>query len=218
MAIAEVRGRAYRFLQEKARAIWAALLGALAPGGEGANAAGGPIGGGGPQGPPPSLNNPAAGPAQLLSSLWTSYGPGIVAGGTALLRQTAASTLPSGLAGASAADPAERRRQLEAELASLPPSTSSIPIPSANNPARPSRTSTPSSSGSSSSVVRERTMSGKFEEIKGGDVDGYDVGDDFEGGFPVGGPTVPKNTRGSSWFGGWGGSSGKGSYERVKDE
>ena len=61
-------------------------------------------------------------------------------------------------------------------------------------------------------------MSGKFEEIKGGDVEGYDVGDEFEGGFPVGGPTAPKNTRGSSWFGGWAGSSGKGSYERVKDE
>jgi receptor expression-enhancing protein 1/2/3/4 len=64
-------------------------------------------------------------------------------------------------------------------------------------------------------------MSGKFEEIKGGDVEGYDVDDDFEGGFPVGGSSAaPKNTRGTSWFGGWGpgGSSEKGSYERVKDE
>jgi len=219
MAIAEVRGRVYRFLQEKARAIWTALLGALAPGGEGANAAGGPIGEGGYQGPPPNLNNPAAGPAQLLSSLWTSYGPGIAAGGAALLRQTAASTLPSGLAGTSAMDPAERRRQLEAELASLPPSTPSIPMPSANNPARPGGISTSSSSGSSPSV-RERTMSGKFEEIKGGDVEGYDVrdGHEFEEGFPVGGPTAHKSPRHSSWFGGWGGSSGKGSYKRVKDE
>ena len=63
-------------------------------------------------------------------------------------------------------------------------------------------------------------MSGRFEEIKGGDVEGFDVDDEFEGGFPVGGSTAPQNTRGTSWFGGWGpgGSSGKGSYERVKDE
>ena len=65
-------------------------------------------------------------------------------------------------------------------------------------------------------------MSGKFEEIKGGDVEGYDVGDGhgdhFGGGFPVGGHAAHKNTRHSSWFGGWGGSSGKGSYERLRDE
>ncbi|KAF8961827.1 TB2/DP1, HVA22 family-domain-containing protein [Flammula alnicola] len=241
MAIAEVRGRVYRFLQEKARALWAALIGALAPGGEGAFAGVGGTGAGvGSQGQtPPTMANPAAGPTQLLSSLWTSYGPGIIAGGTALLKQTAAATLPSGTPGVAtgrsnnantnlALDPGERRRQLEAELAALA-STSSIPmpipIPPANNPARASPSSlTPSSSDSSVSVIRERTMSGKFEEIKGGEVEGYEVDEDFVGGFVAresvqGGKTT-------SWFGGWGSASAsvgkdkdnRGAYERVKSE
>jgi len=229
-AIAEIRVRVYRFLQEKARAIWAALIGALAPGAQGVAAMQGPTGTGITH-PPPTLNNPAGGPTQLLSSLWTSYGPGIIAGGAAILRQTAAATLPAGAPTPTAAsggqpalntppgstflDPTERRKQLEAELAAL----SSIPMPSANNPARPALSSfTPSSSSSSSSGVRERTISGKFEEIKGGDVEGYEVDEDF------GHDDLPQNPpkaggRTNSWFGGWvSGSSSKDGYERVKSD
>ncbi|KAF8153106.1 TB2/DP1, HVA22 family-domain-containing protein [Crassisporium funariophilum] len=256
-AIAEVRGRLYTFLQEKARAVWAAMLGALTSGGDGANGSGvggqsawpaGTGAGAGARGqPPPTLNNPASGPAQLVSSLWTSYGPSIIAGGAALLRQTAAATLPGGsTAGSARADAArskelntppgstffnqsttvdpliERRRQLEAELAALPPYAPTASIPPANNPARPSLSSfTPSSSGSSSEGVRERKISGKFEEIKGGDVEGYEVDhEDFVGGFVVGDPATPnKSGRSNSWFGGWGsGGKDRGSYERVKNE
>jgi len=222
MAIAEVRGRAYRFIQEKARALWAAMVGALAPGGDsgaqGMNAAN-------PAQPPPSTA-PGSGPTQLISSLWTSYGPGIIAGGAALLRQTAAATLPTGPDAQKAnafntpsnsmffnpsVDPLERRKQLEAELAALP----SVPFPSANNPARPSVSS---SSSSSSTGLRERTMSGKFEEIKGGDVEGYDLDEDFVGGFAVGVDKGVEEPRASGWFSGWGGGSSRGNYQRVKSE
>ena len=248
MAILEVRVKAYRFLQEKARSIWAAVIHILTSGGvSDANATSG--GGGQIDQPSPTMQNSAGGPTQLLSSLWTTYGPGIVAGGTALLRQTAAATLPTGATqvtnnatdaiGRSNAfntppgstfftDPIlERRRQLEAELASLPPypSTSSLPIPtttipSANNtPIRPGIT--PSSSSSS---VRERVNSGKFEEIKGGDVEGYSVDEDepLVGGYSMGDGNRRKS---GGWFGGWSSSSSggagskeRGSYERVKSD
>jgi len=246
MAIAEVRGRAYRFLQEKARSIWAAMITALTSGAaQNANIVGGGVGGQmdiRDQAPP---QNAAGGPTQLLSSLWTSYGPGIIAGGAPLLRQTAAATLPTGAASGAnnAADgrsnalntppgstfflpPAadqvsERRRQLEAELASLSSIPMTQPIPSANNPPiRPGLT--PSSSSSS---VRERLNSGKFEEIKGGDIEGYKVDEDepFIGGFVAGDGNKPRKSVG--WFSGWGsgssgrgGSSAGGDYERVKSE
>ncbi|KAF9525282.1 TB2/DP1, HVA22 family-domain-containing protein [Crepidotus variabilis] len=230
--IAEVRVRIYKFVQEKARSVWQAVLGALAPGmGEVASQQGPNLGGS--TQPPPSMNNPAGGPAQLLSSLWTSYGPGIIAGGAALLKQTAAVTLPAGGAPPisegrappnasmflntpsgstffSPTDAAERRRQLEAELAAL----SAIPTPSANNPARPGTSST-----SSESSIRERVSSGKFDEIHEGEIDGYEVDDeDFVGGFATQERPAPAQ-RGSSWFG-WGGPSParKDGYERVKGE
>ncbi|KAF8186393.1 TB2/DP1, HVA22 family-domain-containing protein, partial [Pholiota molesta] len=97
-AIAEIRGRAYRFVQEKARALWAAVLGALAPGAAGA--AQQDFTPGAPAARAPSMVTPDQGPAQLLSSLWTAYGPGIVAGGATLLRQGAAATTGMGAWGA----------------------------------------------------------------------------------------------------------------------
>lgn len=266
MAIAEVRGRVYVFLQEKARAIWAGLISALtssaAQNTNAAAAAGGPMNVG--DQPPPTMQNPAGGPTQLLSSFWTSYGPSIIAGGATLLRQTAAATLPTGAApganntadvngrlnalntppGSTFFQPSvdaisERRRQLEAELAALPafPSTSSlpmpVPIPPANNP--PTRPSSSSSTFSTSSGMRERVNSGgKFEEIQGGDVEGYKVGEDepLMRGFVGGDASANANKarKSGGWFGGWssgssggaGGSSAggkdRGNYERVKSE
>jgi len=259
MAILEVRVKVYRFLQEKARSIWAAVIHVLTSGSvSDANASGvvAEI-----DQSSATMQNSSGGPTQLLSSLWTAYGPGIVAGGTALLRQTAAATLPTGATQVSnnAADAigrsnafntppgstffvdqiAERRRQLEAELASLPiyPSTSSLPIPTTtippannNTPKRPELT--PSSSSSS---IRERINSGKFEEIKGGDVEGYKVDEDepLIGGYYAGDANANKPRKSSGgWFGGWsssssggggggGGGAGskeRGSYERVKNE
>jgi len=256
MAILEVRVKVYRFLQEKARSIWAAVIQILTSGGVSDRNTTAVVAGSSSETdqPSPTMQNPASGPTQLLSSLWTTYGPGIVAGGTALLRQTAAATLPTGaVQGTNNAadansrsnalntppgstfftDPiAERRRQLEAELASLAsyPSTSSLSIPTTtippgnNTPKRPELT--PSSSSSS---VRERLNSGKFEEIQGGDVEGYKVGEDepLIGGDYTGDANGNKRRKSAGgWFGGWsssssgggGGSKERGSYERVKND
>jgi receptor expression-enhancing protein 1/2/3/4 len=168
------------------------------------------------------LSLPVSGPAQLLSTFWNSYGPTIIATGTALLRQTqnaAAASVPSREALNSPPRPPqptrqdttqsilERRRALEAELASLP----SIPIP----PADPA-----TSRSSSASDIRERTrkMSGsgeRFVEIPS-DVEGYDVRDEVEDNTA----DTSGSHRKSGWFG-WGGATSapapKG-YERVKSD
>ena len=247
-----MRVKVYHFLQEKARSIWAAVVNALTSGAiRDPNA----TGAGQIDHPPSTTQNPVGGPTQLLSSLWTTYGPGIIAGGTTLLRQTAAATLPTGAAASTnntadvngrsnalntppgsaffhpSADPVlERRRQLEAELASLPPYPSTSPIPMPTIPAANNSSIRPGLTPSSSSFsVRERVNSGRFEEIKGGDVEGYKVDEDesFIGGFIPGdaNANVNKPRKSAGWFGGWSsGSSGgagskeRGSYERVKDE
>ena len=230
--IAEVRSRLYRFLQEKVRAVWQAVLGALAPGTEGAAAQQGPNMAG-PTQPPPTMNNPAGGLAQLISSFWTSYGPSILASGAALISQTAAATLPAGGApgsepaapsqrnvnalntppgsifGGRSSDQAAGRKRLDVELDQL--SSLPIPVPPANNPAF----STASTSTGSSPSLRERTISGKLDETKGGDFDGYEVdGDEFVGGFVPQQPNAPSR---ASWFG-WGQGSRKDGYDRLKSD
>lgn len=228
-----MRTRLYLFVQEKLRAVWQAVLGSLAPGTEGAAARLGPDMSG-PTQPPPTMNNPAGGPAQLISSLWTSYGPSILAGGAALISQTAAATLPAAGAsgsesttsgqripnnplntppgsifGGRSSDQTAGRKRLDVELDQL--ASSPMPVPPANNPAF----STASTSTGSSPNLRERTTSGKFEETKGGDFDGYEVdGDEFVGGFVPQQPNAPSR---ASWFG-WGQGSRKDGYDRLKNE
>ena len=163
---------------------------------------------------PPTLHDPASGPAQLISSLWGLYGPGIMASGAALLRQAAAgatnvrqehhtefnATSESGTGSESQTE----RRQLEAELAMLTPEALT---PSASPALELSR-------GPSDSDVRHRerrnsnASGSRFEEIDvPSDIEGYDAGPD------AGRPSP--GTR-SSWFG-WGGSS-KGDHEREKKD
>ncbi|KAI8996674.1 TB2/DP1, HVA22 family-domain-containing protein [Trametes punicea] len=174
-------------------------------------------------GAPPTLNDPVSGPAQLVAGLWSTYGPGLLASGAALLRQAQASAAQAA-ANASAqtssarrqSGTSERRRQLEAELASLPsepapydvssatssPVFESVPRPSADRPSR----------NSSEGSLRERSSSGNgksaFEEVE--------VPSDMEGegtGQPV--PKVPEAARRSSWFGWGAGASG---HEKAKND
>ncbi|KAJ3567418.1 hypothetical protein NP233_g6383 [Leucocoprinus birnbaumii] len=87
--LARLKSRLYAFLQQRARMIWeqAAVAMGQAPSSyatsgtgreleeeERVDAA-----------QPPSLVNPMGGPMQLVSSLWGSYGPSILAGGMALV-------------------------------------------------------------------------------------------------------------------------------------
>jgi len=83
-AIAEGRRKVAGVVQGWVRRGWegvqAGLVGAVtAGGGTGAEAAAAAA-------QPPTLGDPVSGPAQLVGSLWRTYGPGIVASGTAMLQ------------------------------------------------------------------------------------------------------------------------------------
>ncbi|KAJ7165048.1 TB2/DP1, HVA22 family-domain-containing protein [Mycena filopes] len=187
--------------------------------------------------PPPPPPNGLGG---VVGSLWRSYGPGILANGAAFLRPVPATgphrapitmNSPAGIppssmfyrgadaAGTTTQSILERRRQLEAELAALPPvpsSLSSLSLPSV--PVTP-----PGSSGysrnasgqdiSNRSSPRERrdSFGGRFEEVEvPSDGEGYDVRDNHDG--------RPAPASRGSWFG-WGGGGGGGQgYDRVKTD
>ncbi|KAF8639174.1 hypothetical protein AX17_001661 [Amanita inopinata Kibby_2008] len=228
--LASFRAKVVAFVQTRAKALWENVLTAA---GQQQSAAFSPAGGEVDTGAPPSLGDPASGPVQLMSSLWTSYGPGVLASGAALLRQTtlAATALrsdqratlstprsrTSAARGEDQQSLKERKRRLEAELAALSQQTGqSVPMPSASPALAPSR-----GSSDSDLRLRERTNSttsgGRFEEVEvPSDVEGYDIGNDdqFAGGESEDGRPVP--VKRSSWFG-WSGSS-KDGYERVKSE
>ncbi|RDB28184.1 HVA22-like protein j [Hypsizygus marmoreus] len=222
-AIASFKSKAYQFIQERLRSLWEQASASI---GQQPQADYTPVNGPTNPGAPPTLGDPASGPVQLVSSLWRSYGPTILASGAALLRPAAAppaggtlNTPPPSLfrAGSSNTQSVlERRRQLEAELAALPkdtPAPGAVPMPGASPLLNPSR-----GSSSSDLNLRERTNSGsgRFEEIEvPSDVEGYDVGDDDGA---AGSSSARPPARGS-WFG-WGGSQNgsKGGYERVKSE
>ncbi|KAH7921474.1 hypothetical protein BV22DRAFT_730091 [Leucogyrophana mollusca] len=227
--LASLKVRAYAFIQERLRALWDQVAGII---GQQQQANFNPAGGvtEGHAGAPPSMADPASGPAQLVMGLWRSYGPAVMASGAALLRQgaTAAGTSseqawqtpanssfrrPDAPRQESTQSAEERRRQLEAELAFLSktgtsstPGVPPLPVP----PASGSYLS--SSRSSSGSELRERTSSftGRFEEVDvPSDAEGYDVGESSSGRS-----ARPEARRPGSWFG-WGGSADS---EREKSE
>jgi len=211
--LASFKSRIYAFIQERFRTIWVAFAAAIGQqqqnsftAAEGAMAS------------PPTLADPASGPAQLVWGLWRSYGPTIVASGTAMLRQGAA-------AAGTSADQAwnspantygrhsdaghqgygkslkDRKRELEAELAFINSSDQpGMPMPSASGAFQAS------SRASSDSELRERTsgFTGRFEEV--------DVPSDAEG-YDVDGPAREdrdKTAKTASLFGWGSGASSKG--------
>ncbi|PFH53476.1 hypothetical protein AMATHDRAFT_45361 [Amanita thiersii Skay4041] len=217
-ALASLRAKIYAFVQERLKALWEQF----SPAGQ-QQAAFDPAG----RETSSGTRHAAPGPAQLVSSFWRSYGPGILASGAALLRQTTGGSVSTFQPAAQTAmhiSPESRgtrrdnqqsvedrrRRRLESELASLSEQQhGSMPIPGASPGFAASR-------GSSDSDVRLReransnTSGGRFEEVEvPSDVEGYDVDDDER---EVG--RAQPGTR-SSWFG-WGGQT-KG-YERLKNE
>jgi len=237
-ALASLKAKVYTFVQERLRALWDHVAASVGQGQAGFT----PVGGASNTnaGVPPTMADPASGPVQLVSSLWRSYGPGIIASGAALLRQSAppaggrpalTTPPPSNFRNDSGSGPSihsqqvlERRRQLEAELAALP---KDLAVPTVLMPGAGSNLRINPSMASSSSDVRARTNSGsgRFEEVEvPSDVEGYDVGDAYTGigessGHEAGRPGSQR--RPGSWFG-WGGGAAsgtsKGSYERVKNE
>lgn len=213
-ALSQLKTVVYRYLQQLIRSAWSHVSSQVGQGGPQPNA----LDEGGitrdaaaNAGQPPTMGDPISGPMQLARTLWGSYGPSIIASGATLLQQAQNAGSPGPTRSDANQSPSDRRRQLEAELASLnssgdatirpydvdnSPSTPPVLIPPANNPSR----------NSSSASLRERNTSGTrstFEEVE--------IPSDLEGeGHPV-----DQSTARSSWFG-WGGQ-GKG-YERVKTD
>lgn len=215
---------------------------------------------------PPTMSDPAAGPAQIIGSLWRSYGPSIVASGAALLNQLPARQQAGGVGSnpslfdiplqsqnADFSSPLrnlheqtssnqsilERKRLLEAELASLAP-MSDVPSPSAHV--------TPSGNKATTSGVRvsptnsdtDLRVRAQYEEVEvPSDVEGYDVGtvtgskgkgkasaesNSDEQGYSYhrgDGKAAPNMDRRASWFG-WAFTSpstgDKGGYDKLKGE
>ncbi|KAI1792736.1 TB2/DP1, HVA22 family-domain-containing protein [Ganoderma leucocontextum] len=150
-------------------------------------------------GAPPSTHDPVSGPAQLVAGLWSTYGPGLLASGAALLTQAQASAAQAA-ANANASAQAGRTRgrpsQPEAEgeeaggydVSSATSSPAFVPV------AMPS----PDSGSNGKSA---------FEEV--------DVPSDMEmdsEGHPV---SPQRDQQRTSWFG-WGGAGA--GYERVKND
>ncbi|KAH9972538.1 TB2/DP1, HVA22 family-domain-containing protein [Lactifluus volemus] len=67
-ALAQLRARAFSFLQARARMLWDSIVASAST-------------------PQPAPHDSVSGPTQLLGTLWRTYGPAIVAGGTALLQR-----------------------------------------------------------------------------------------------------------------------------------
>ncbi|EIN14559.1 receptor expression-enhancing protein 4 [Punctularia strigosozonata HHB-11173 SS5] len=235
--IASFKARGYVLLQNQLRRAWAYVAQAIgqAPPGSFAPV---PNNAAANAGAPPTMNDPVSGPAQMLGSFWRNYGPSIVASGAAFMQsaQAAAAAPPrrdpaldtpdlstrpsaSSFRQPSSQSVVERRRQLEAELASLSKEPApydvgeaapSMPIP------QPSGSVQIHSSGSSGSL-RERTTSNPmhFEDIDvPSDAEGYDTGSGLESGPE--GTHPPSAARRTSWFG-WGGPAQQG-YQRVKSD
>ncbi|KAG1818821.1 TB2/DP1, HVA22 family-domain-containing protein [Suillus variegatus] len=209
--LASFKIRIYAFIQQRFRILWDALAAAI---GQQQQAQFAPAGGVTDTGVPPTLADPASGPARLAMGLWHSYGPTILASGTALLRQGAA------VAGTSADQawntPAntftrrsdaghqgslkDRRRELEAELAFI----NSAERPAVLTPPA-SGSVQPPSRASSDFELRERGSSfvGRFEEVDvPSDAEGYDV----DGDSGREGRDRPEARKAASWFG-WGGAA-----------
>ena len=211
--LASVRAKIYAFFQARFRALWDSV--SLASGLPREATLSREI----DASTPPTLHDPASGPAQLISSLWSSYGPGIIAVGGALLRQTAAgatnfgqerltelNTTSESRTG-SGESLSEGKRRAEADSAMLTPE---VLVPSAS-PAF----GLPGGSSDSDVRRRERRNSNasgsRFEEIDvPSDIEGYDAGQD------AGSGGRPSPAAGYSWFG-WGGSV-KSDNERVKKD
>ena len=150
-------------------------------------------------GAPPSTHDPVSGPAQLVAGLWSTYGPGLLASGAALLTQAQASAAQAAAnanASAQAGRSGRRRSDAEGEEATGYDVSSATSSPAFVPVAMPS----PSGSNGKSA----------FEEV--------DVPSDME--MDSGHPVSPRqDQQRSGWFG-WGGSgTGAGAgYERVKSD
>lgn len=178
------------------------------------------------RGAPPTLGDPISGPAQLMSTFWSSFGPGIIASGANLMRQAQSAAAASAAPSQTFDSPApsrmnphqqsviDRRRQLEAELAALQEGVqpydlgSPLPSQSVSVPTTSAPYSHASRNNSDEYGLRDRSGSGKFEKVE--------VPSDTEGNDDPGHGQPGSVARSTSWFG-WGAGAGS-EPERVKND
>ncbi|KAI9458514.1 TB2/DP1, HVA22 family-domain-containing protein [Boletus coccyginus] len=147
--LASFKARLYAFIQERFRALWDQVVGAV--GQQQAQYA--PSAGGVAVGAPPSLGDPVSGPAQLVAGLWRSYGPTILASGAAFLSQAGSQIHLD-----SSQSARDHRWQSQP-----------MPVPAASGSFEAS------SRNSSDSELRARG-SGRFEQVdEPSDTEGYEV-------------------------------------------
>ena len=182
-ALAQLRMRVFAFLQARARMLWDYVIASATgpppapPAGSSASSATSTQ-----QGPP--LSDSVSGPTQMLGTLWRTYGPAIVAGGTVLL-QRQGGIPPAGASSTSSGSDASRGYDVDGD------GPEPVPMPSAQ-----SRTS----SAGSMSGLRERIGSstnigpdGRFEEVE--------VPSDAESERAGGARPTPAARHSSGWFG-----------------
>jgi receptor expression-enhancing protein 1/2/3/4 len=97
--LASLKSRAFVFLQAQARRAWTHVVSSAAAPRPADLMSEDPVAhdAAAGMGAQPSLADPLSGPAQLLGSLWGSYGPGLLISGAALLQQSAAPGAPLGM-------------------------------------------------------------------------------------------------------------------------
>ena len=200
--LSSLKARSYSFVQDRLRSLWGNVANSMSQPAAANDLNEGLNDHAMNRGAPPSMQDPVSGPANLMGSLLSSFGPNILLQGMAFMSsaQNAAATRTNEARKQNLETPGtsrlniherrssdesveERKKRLEAELAAL--STSGVQGYQVDSP--PNGT-------------------GRFEEV---DFPSDAEGDDGQG------HSRPTQGRSSSWFG-WG--SNTAGYERVKND
>jgi len=197
-----LKARSYAFIQERLRGLWGSVATSMSQPAAANDLNEGLTDHAINRGAPPSMQDPASGPATLMGSLLSSFGPNLLLQGMAFMNsaQNAAATRTNEARKQNLETPGnsrlnihdrrgssesveEKKKRLEAELASL------------------------SGSGVQGYKVDSNNVgAGRFEEV---DIPSDTEGDDGQG------YRRPAQGKSSSWFG-WG--SNTAGYEKVKSE
>ena len=176
-ALAQLRARVFAFLQARARMLWDNVVASAT----GPQSAPGPESVLGSSVQTPALSASVSGPTQILGTLWRTYGPTIVAGGTALLQREGVTPRDARVSSAGV----ERAQGYDVGDGTKP-----VPMPRMQN-----RTPSSESAGGLRGRVASSTAigpGGRFEEIE--------VPSDAEGGRVDGSPTASPSRPSSGWF------------------
>jgi receptor expression-enhancing protein 1/2/3/4 len=175
-ALAQLRARVFAFLQARARMLWDNIVASAT--GPQSTPAPESVSGGSVQAP--ALSASVSGPTQMLGTLWRTYGPAIVAGGTALLQRQGVA--PNDAHASATGD--EHIRGYD-----VGDGPEAVPMPRMQ-----SRTSSSESAGGLRGRVASGTNmgpDGRFEEVE--------VPSDAEGERADGSPSAPPRPS-SGWF------------------